>query len=182
LRAPSGTFAIVSASAPLTVTPSAAPARSPALAIERGKTLLLDLVRVRAAHVELVAGPELLGSKFLGAPAQAGGDIRAVEAQLLAVSVDPADDDVRVRMSGVVVVDRGPFVGGHPDPGKDDHPITQRGVDASTKVDASEPVREVGPPCESAVGGAEERRREKWEGSGVRSRAHPDERGPVCFA
>jgi hypothetical protein len=79
------------------------------LAIEREKTLLLDLVRVGAAHVELVAGPELLGSKLLGAPPQAGRDVRAVQAQLLAVPVDTSNDDVRVRMPSVVVVDGCPF-------------------------------------------------------------------------
>ena len=52
---------------------------------------------------------ELLGRDLLGAPAQPVGDVRPLEAQLLAVAIHAPDHDMGVRVIGVVVVDGGPF-------------------------------------------------------------------------
>ena len=79
------------------------------LAVERREPLLGDLPLLRAPHVAFRTRPELLGRKLLGAPAQAGRDVAPVDPKLPPVAVDAADDDVRVRVLGVVVVDRRPL-------------------------------------------------------------------------
>ena len=79
------------------------------LAVEGGEPLLGDLAGVRAPDLELVARPELLRRDLLRPPAHAAGDVASIEPQLLAVAVDAADDDVRMRVARVVVVDRRPL-------------------------------------------------------------------------
>jgi len=78
-------------------------------AVERCEALLSDFLGVRAADVELLSRAELLGRDLLGAPAQAIRDVAAIEPDLAPVPVDAADDDVGVRVIGVVVIDCGPF-------------------------------------------------------------------------
>ena len=70
---------------------------------------LRDLPLLRAAHIDLRTRPELLGRQLLGTPAHARRDVAAVDPQLAALAVDAADDDVRVGVAGVVVVDRRPL-------------------------------------------------------------------------
>jgi hypothetical protein len=68
----------------------------------------MDLARTRALEVELGAGSKVEGGELLGAGAHAVGDVLAVEADREADAVDAADDDVRVRVVCVVVVDGRP--------------------------------------------------------------------------
>ncbi len=79
------------------------------LAVEGGEALLRDLLRLNAANVALLAGAQLLGGDLLGPPAQAVGDVAAIEAYLATVPVDAADDEVGVGMIRIVVVDGAPF-------------------------------------------------------------------------
>ena len=79
------------------------------LAIEGGEPLLGDLTGVRSPDLELVARPKLLRRNLLRPPAHAAGDVASIEPQLVAVAVDAADDDVRMRMARVVVVDGRPL-------------------------------------------------------------------------
>ncbi len=79
------------------------------LAVERREPVLGELLAERPADGELVAGPELLGCDLPGAPAHAARDVRAVQAHLAPIAVDAADDDVRVGMIRVVMVDRRPL-------------------------------------------------------------------------
>ena len=78
-------------------------------AIEGGEPLLGDLPGVRSPDLELVARPKLLRRDLLRPPAHPAGDVASIEPQLLAVAVDAADHDVRMRMARVVVVDRRPL-------------------------------------------------------------------------
>jgi hypothetical protein len=68
----------------------------------------MDLARTRALEVELGAGSKVEGGQLLGAGAHAVGDVLAIETDREAVAVDAADDDVRVRVVRVVVVDGRP--------------------------------------------------------------------------
>jgi hypothetical protein len=79
------------------------------LAVERSETVLSDLVGPSPPDFELVPRSKLLGRKLLRAPAQATRDVATVESQLLAVPVDTPHDDMRVRVPGVVVIDRRPL-------------------------------------------------------------------------
>ena len=79
------------------------------LAIERREPLLSDLPGVGASDVEIVARSELLGRDLLRDPAQAVRDEPAVESELAAAAVDAPEDDVRVGMIGVEMVDGQPL-------------------------------------------------------------------------
>ena len=79
------------------------------LPVERRKPLLGDLALLRPPHIPFRPRSELLGRQLLGAPAHAGRDVAPVNPQLPPVAVDAADDDVRVRVAGVEVVDRRPL-------------------------------------------------------------------------
>jgi len=78
------------------------------VAVERREAVLKDLAGTCALEIELRAGAEVQGGQLLGAGAHAVGDVLAVETDREAVAVDPADDDVRVRVVRVVVVDGRP--------------------------------------------------------------------------
>jgi hypothetical protein len=79
------------------------------LPVERRVALLGHLSRVGALHVDLLARSQLLGREFLGTPAKAGRDVAPIDPQLAPVAVDAANDDVRVRVARVVVVDCRPL-------------------------------------------------------------------------
>ena len=79
------------------------------LAIERRETLLGDLPFAGAPHVEVETRTQLLGRNLLPSAAQAVRDVRAFEAKLPSLPVDSADDEVSMRVLGVVVIDRGPL-------------------------------------------------------------------------
>jgi hypothetical protein len=53
--------------------------------------------------------PELNSGEFLGAPTHAIRDVRPIDSEVGAIPIDAADDDVRVRVGGVVVVDGDPL-------------------------------------------------------------------------
>jgi hypothetical protein len=75
--------------------------------IEAGVASTLDVPILSAGKVELGTRTKLARSHFLGAPAHSIRDIAAVDAYLITVDVEASDDDVDVRIVGVVVVDRG---------------------------------------------------------------------------
>ena len=79
------------------------------LPVERRKPLLGDLALLRPPHIPFRPRSELLGRQLLGAPAHAARDVAPVNPQLAPVAVDAANDDVRVRVAGVEVVDRRPL-------------------------------------------------------------------------
>src|ERR1019366_1693801 len=81
------------------------------LAVERGEALLGHLSLARPSNLDLEPRPQALGRELLGGPAKAPGDVGAIHSQLPALAADAADDDVRMRVVGVVVVDRGPLEG-----------------------------------------------------------------------
>jgi len=58
--------------------------------------------------VHLAAPPELARDNFLRAPPHPLAQVPAVNSQIVAVPVDPAHDDMNVRIVGVVVIHRGP--------------------------------------------------------------------------
>lgn len=79
------------------------------LAVERGDSFLRHLPGLGAPDVEVATGAALLGGELLGTPTKAVGDVSAIEADVAAVTVDAADDDMGVGMIRVVVVDRVPL-------------------------------------------------------------------------
>jgi hypothetical protein len=78
------------------------------VAVEGREAVLMHLAGTRALEIEQRARAEVQGGQLLGAGAHAVGDVLAVETDREAVAVDPADDDVRVRIVRVVVVDGRP--------------------------------------------------------------------------
>ena len=79
------------------------------LAVERGEPVQGDLPVLRALDVDREAGPELLGGQLLRAPPKALRDVPPVETDVAPLAIDAADDEVRVRVPRVVVVNGGPF-------------------------------------------------------------------------
>src|SRR5271154_5394197 len=81
------------------------------LAVERRESVLSDLPLACAPDLGLEPGTEPLGRQFLSTPPKAPGDVGAIHAQLPALAADAADDDVGMRVLGVVVVDGRPLDG-----------------------------------------------------------------------
>jgi len=80
-------------------------------AIERCEALLGDLAGTGPLHILQTARSELLRRNLLGPLAHAPPDVVAVKADRVTLAVHAADNDVRVRVVGVVVIDRGPLEG-----------------------------------------------------------------------
>jgi hypothetical protein len=72
--------------------------------VERRESLLRNLLYVSPPDRELRPRAELAGGELLSATPNAVRDVRAIEAHLVPVPVDPANDDVRVRVLGVVMI------------------------------------------------------------------------------
>jgi hypothetical protein len=81
------------------------------LAIERRETLLSDLPLLRAPNLGLQARAEPLSRQFLRSPPKAPRDVGAIHAQGTPLAADSSDDDVGMRMLGVVVVNGRPLHG-----------------------------------------------------------------------
>ena len=81
------------------------------LTIERRQPLLVHLPLVGPLDLALEPGTEALGRQLLSAPPQPPGDVRALHPQLPALAANAADDDVRVRVLGVMVIHRRPLDG-----------------------------------------------------------------------
>jgi len=79
------------------------------LAIERRETGLRDLLGPCALDVDLLAGAEFRRGDLLRVDAKATRNVGAGEPYLAAVSVDAADDYVRVGVVRIVVIDRCPL-------------------------------------------------------------------------
>ena len=71
----------------------------------------MDFALAGPLDVPLEPRPQALGRQLLGAPPEAPGDVGAVHPQLPPLATDAADDDVRMRVLCVVVVDRRPLEG-----------------------------------------------------------------------
>ncbi len=71
----------------------------------------MDLSLARPLDLDLEPRTQALGRQLLGAPPKAPGDVGAVQAELPPFAADAANDDVRMRVVGVVVIDRRPLDG-----------------------------------------------------------------------
>jgi hypothetical protein len=60
-------------------------------------------------NLSLETRPQTLSRQVLGGPPKATGNVGPLHPQLLAVAADAADDDVRVWVFGIVMVDRCPL-------------------------------------------------------------------------
>ena len=78
-------------------------------AIDAGQALLLDLAAQPVLDLEIRARPEIQADDLRGALAHAGGYVIAGDDEVLAALVAATHQDMRVRMAGVVMIDRHPI-------------------------------------------------------------------------
>jgi hypothetical protein len=76
--------------------------------VDRRQALLRYLLGELPLDVEFIPRSKLEGSQLLSANTESLGDVAAIDPDLGATTVDAADDDVNVRVVGVVVTDGGP--------------------------------------------------------------------------
>src|SRR5579862_9028561 len=81
------------------------------LAVERRQSLLTDLPLMGASDLGLEARTQPLGRKLLSRPSKAPCDVGAIHAQRPSLATRASDDDVRMRVLGIVMVDGCPLDG-----------------------------------------------------------------------
>ena len=76
--------------------------------VDRREALVLDLASQLLGDLTLCTRPQLTSELLLRATAQVLLDVALGNEQVASVRIHPADDDVGVRMFGVVVIGAGP--------------------------------------------------------------------------
>ena len=79
------------------------------LTIETGQALLFDFAAQPVLDLEIRTRPEIQADDLGGPLAHAGGDIVPGDDQVLTPIIPATDDDVAVRMAGVVMIDGYPI-------------------------------------------------------------------------